>query len=307
MNIIFHFQDQPLNLEIELLDNPAVRSWANHFKEGYQAGSFLQERLDFYPGFDFRQLTDLLTICQQNIQKLKEHGYEYTGPLPIDCTLIDRNFTNCLHRFFTHTSKAVSLFYANYRTSNNEHEIESYLNSLLHSINTAVHNIESWLPSVPNLGKIDLNEVYISADINGGEYYKDKTWWSIQEQFRNYHSAAHADVILGDEILGKTILRSYLDGDNPNDWDTSGHYANAGSLQILTTTNRQMIYQSEDFISWLKKHKLNPSDVYYDFPIGNIVNKQNLNIIKNKMMQMRDPNPAVPAAYVPVTYSFSIV
>jgi hypothetical protein len=94
--------------------------------------------------------------------------------------------------------------------------------------------------------------------------------WCSLEDYQQYHSDQHYDVILSSEILGKTLLQSYLDQDDPSDWDTSGHYASAGSLQITYLPTRQTIYQSRSFQQWLQQHQVNPDQLRYDFPIGNI-------------------------------------
>ena len=80
-------------------------------------------------------------------------------------------------------------------------------------------------------------------------------------------------MILQSQILGKTILQSYLDQDNPNNWDTSGHYVSAGGIQICIDSTRQTIYQSQSFQNWLTKYRVNSAAVNYDYPLGNIRNK----------------------------------
>jgi hypothetical protein len=105
----------------------------------------------------------------------------------------------------------------------------------------------------------------------------------MDDAHRQYHSSQHASVIFGPQILGKSIIRSYLDGDNPNDWDTTGHYSNNGSLLIQVSDFRQRVYNSDSFKQWLAKWGMAPEQATYDYPVGTIQDQDLVQIIHKKL------------------------
>lgn len=268
---------EQIDLEIDLIKNPAVDSWVSHFSPKYITSAKFNCPRNIKT-LDQKHLASLLDICNSNLKKLTALGYSYNGPLAVDTCAIDRNFTNKLHRYFTHTIAYVSdQIWPN--LSREEHDtMRRYLSDILEQINIAVHEMELYLPTRKEC-LLQIEEVYINNEPNTFE----TSWWDLKKEWRCYHSKQHADVVLGSQIQGKTILRSYLDNDDPNDIDTSGHYCSAGALQILPTDTRYKIYTSEDFLSWLSQHNLQPDTVYYDFPIGNVKNKDTLQYLMEKI------------------------
>ena len=79
----------------------------------------------------------------------------------------------------------------------------------------------------------------------------------------------HADVILDTYILGKTLIESFLNQDNPVNWDTSGHVRTNGGCCFLMTDARNRIYKSQEFKNWLQEHNASMNNIYADFPLGN--------------------------------------
>jgi hypothetical protein len=137
---------------------------------------------------------------------------------------------------------------------------------MLDRLNNYVHELECYLlrgPTDMPVSQIEEIKLYQPA------HYNSNVWCSLTD-YQQYHSDQHYDIILGSEILGKTLLQSYLDQDDPRDWDTSGHYASAGGLQITYLPTRQTIYQSRSFQQWLQQHQVGPDQLRHDFPIGNI-------------------------------------
>jgi hypothetical protein len=268
MRIQFDFIQGPMSLEIELLDNPAVQEWAKRF-----VGTDLKLRSNFFDNLYVRawdpvyvqQCLDKLYV---DLEELASLGFPYNGVMPTCLDEITRTWTNHLHRYFTHTLWDV--------TEQFGYHAADRIKDLLHDVNIYVHEIEDHYPNeAEDLAVDGIPEIYLSSEPS----YKENIWWTIPDDYRQYHSKEYADVIMGSQIQGKTLLRNYLDGDNPNDRDTTGHWVAAGALRIMTTDARQRIYESAGFNNWLQRWGVESSAAYYDFPLGNIVNKNLLPLI----------------------------
>lgn len=291
MKIQFTFPNQQIDLHIQLIDNPTARQWADHFY-GYQAQANLQNFSTAMP-YD----AGIVKKCLDDINDLLDElaAFDYACHLPrvghIDH--IDRAFTNRLHRFFTHTQSLVTIIqWPDLRPFSQEQDARRVkLTDWLQQLNENIHTIERYMPPVHQFPD-SYQELYICAECGS-----DKEWWNIDENLRTYHSKQPADVILGSQILGKTLLRSYLDGDDPNDWDTSGHHTNNGCIQILFDQTRQEIYNSQDFKLWLRSHGVDPELAFYDFPIGNVIDKSVLLEI-SQQLKTKTASNLVPVEYV---------
>lgn len=280
MYITFEFSTESLTLDIELVDNPAIKSWTERvLKNSRSAHARLEDPFQRYtatPGL----LQEYLDKLRELLDTMESYGFPFTDvPFPKDVDSITREWTNKLHRYFTHTQRIID-FTNRQDWSAEQHDIyKKEIGIPLHDINEYVHLIEIYMP-LPIDYIADCNEIYISAQ----PAYDDPGWWQMEDTWRQHHSREHCDVIFGSQILGKTILRSYMDGDDPNDWDTTGHYSNNGALQIvLGPTLRETIYKSTDFNQWLEKHGRTVETSWYDFPVGNIRNREVIPELMEKM------------------------
>ena len=273
--ISFEFPDQTIDLRIQLINNPAVRSWAEHFLAtplkvtSHIVGNIIPHTVDI------DKMSALFDKCCAIIDQLAQHGYQYNISVVTDVHDVNRDWCNQVHRFFTHTQQTVNLSGMSKHNANE-------LTILLQELNDAIHNLEDFLP--PAIGytpDFNFDEIYCSDE----PAYNHPGWWQITDEFRQYHSSDPATVILGSQILGKTLLRSYLDGDDPRDWDTSGHYCSNGALLIQPTDFRSKVYCSNDFCAWLTRYNLTPDQVTYDFPIGHAVDPVELQSVYEKLNQ----------------------
>lgn len=266
MRLEFILPHTTIDLEIDLLDNPGVRHWADSFLNGYQTQATFHDHL-YVRQPDWDTVNSYYEQIKTDLKILEEKGIVYTGPEMVefypDKSDQIHNWLNHLHRFFTHNQSI-----CNDQTQNTKVNYK-ILSTALDDLNTQIHQIELYIsrgqPDMP-VSAIEEIKLYHNTEAGGSA-------WVNLEPFHEYHSAEYYDIILTSEILGKTIIQSYLDNDNPADWDTSGHYSSAGGLQVCIGPARQQIYNSESFKNWLARHNVSPTDVYYDFPIGSIKNK----------------------------------
>lgn len=291
MKISFQLPTETLILDVELINNPAVHSWADHF---------LQRNLPVVVqrSININQLSTLAwsSTAKEKFSRMQELfpilnniGFTFDYQHPNLVEEVTRDYLNKVHRFFTKYQKYVNL---NKRDVADPTEITNYLQEL----NYLVHDLETFLdieaaPLLSDDFKQNWNELVLLHDTA----YDDENWWFMEDNFREYHSSDFANLIFGPQILGKTLLQSFLDQDNPNDWDTSGHYSNNGYLILMNKPYRQEIYNSDVFKNWLASHGVTPSQMYYDFPIGNVTNKEDLNRLFNFMYSTR--KDGFPAQY----------
>ena len=265
MLINFCFPNQTVSLEIELLDNPAVKSWSEHFLHNSMSSKgFAASEWHVWP-FDTHAVKNLLEQASTLVNRLGPYGFVYGQPIPQQAEQVDRDFTNSLHRFFTHSQRIV------HNMTVEQRDQQYLLTEWLMKVNDCVHAIERYLPTAAP--KWPLHEISVYQ----AHTYDAPGWWFMQHDWRQYHTGQHHDVILGPEILGKTVLKSYIDGDNPNDWDTTGHYSNHGSLVIQAgPTVRHDVYRSLEFNQWLERWGITYDTAWFDFPIGNVKDQSQL-------------------------------
>lgn len=257
MILEFVFPTNSIEVQVNLLDNPGVDAWANKFLNcNYTTSAWSHDHL-WVHHMNTEKFNHAVAECCRLIQQLSHYGILYLGP---EINNVDHYTLNHLHRFFTHNQQK-----CNNQEFENNFDYDSVM-SMLNSLNVHVHDLECYIPRGPDDIVVDQIE---EIKLYHATPYGTDSWINLME-YSQYHSDQHHDIILSSEILGKTLLQSYLDQDDPTDWDTSGHYGSAGGLQITYLPTRQQIYQSSSFHKWLQQYDADPDDLKYDFPIGNI-------------------------------------
>jgi hypothetical protein len=284
MIISLEFPDETIDLQVELVDNPAIHSWADHFlSRPFEVRSHVITNTTPHK-FDETKVSELYSKCVSNMNRIGELGHTFEGHMPGTIKDLTRDWCNQAHRFFTHTQKFVNTMSRPELSLEEYTEVQRTLTDRLQELNDDIHLIEDYLAPLP-AAPIDFSadEIYCSDFPT----YDAPGWWQIEPEWRSYHTAEHATVIFGPQILGKAVLRSYLDGDNPNDWDTTGHYCNGGALLIQVSDFRNRVYTSEPFQSWLQQHGVESPT--YDFPVGTIADLAMVNRVYEKLKNTRGP------------------
>ena len=257
MILEFIFPNDRIEVVVDLLDNPGVQAWADKFLNCNYTTSALSHDHLWIHHMDLAKFNHAAAECGSLINQLAQHGVVYAGP---DISIVDHHTLNHVHRFFTHTQRQ-----CNIREFGNNFDYESVM-IMLDGLNNYVHELECYLPRGPaDMPVSQIEEIKLYHPTQ----YGTSDWVDLSAHSQ-CHSDQHYDIILSSEVLGKTLLQSYLDQDDPTDWDTSGHYVSAGGLQITYQPTRQQIYQSASFARWLDQYHASSADLKYDFPIGNI-------------------------------------
>lgn len=202
----------------------------------------------------------LFDQIKELLHELSDTEFKYTGVMPAQHQDIDRNFLNLVHRHFTHSCQR--LWSGALRFANNQEQY--HLNETLLTLNNCIHNLEHLIPTnTQKKWQTQGQEILICPVGNnlGFDIFP----------YAFCHSRDHYDLILDPYILGKTLMQSFLDEDDPSDWDTAGHARTAGGCMFVLDDHRQLVYQSQDFVDWLAKSGLNYYNTRADFPLGNLV------------------------------------
>lgn len=149
------------------------------------------------------------------------------------------------------------------------------LNQRVHDINTGVHKLEVFRTH-PNLplrqkykGKV-IAIVFTNANTKQGDY--DTSIWT-ENQIRNCNfdhtkEDTNHNVWLNEDILGKDLIRCFLDGDDPNNKDITGNTFFTPSIMIDVNKVYHNVLMSKEFNEW--HNRLCPNKNLNRWPIGNI-------------------------------------
>ena len=275
MKIIFDINRELVVLEVDLLDNTFTQKWKEIFVPEFNFEANIIHEIKKFTRHNYDVCDQQLAEVHKSLYILEKHNLVYNGYVPEKFSQCTQPILNNLHRFFTHTTDF------NHKTNwgcSNFNQIAECLDS----INECVHNIEIYLDT-------PIKQMYKETNIEHEELIITKPGCEqtdrrlvLSNTDRSYHTVEHFDVILSSEILGKSVYRSYIDQDDPTDWDTSGHYATTGGLHILfNPKSRQRVYESKHFKRWCKHHRV--KFPMCDFPLGTVKNKKDLIYVVEKL------------------------
>lgn len=249
------------DIYIRLFNRSAVVRWFNYFK--HVNPSYRQISYRDLDKEHAKTTEQDWQIILDSVNVLKSQGFKFETQLPKQ---YDSNqpLLNELHRFFT--SNLIS---------NPTHE------KYLKDINSAVHRLEF------NTYTFNRNYVKTTFTVNMLEYvpFPSVYWLEFdqEEQNENYRFECYNEenlVILNKSILGKSILNSFLDEDDPTEFDCTGIKGSRGGFTIDLNNDRRKLYNGPIFKDWCKKYGLS-DHLPLEFPIGYVENSKCLNLIKN--------------------------
>lgn len=262
LKIDIEFTNSKESLLFDLLDNPGVHAWANHCKKISPGRLATMQSVAPAPPDLLMDYSDLWTQ-----QQLVQNSLAVTTlPMPMPVTAreqITQEHLNVWHRWFTHHTNIIDNQIDNQELATEYH--------WLHELNQIVHKLENsireWPKEQLGICGYDLN-LQPKIDKHGfGASMIDLA------PHRQYHSWESADLILDQAVHGKTTMQSFIDNDDPKNWDTTGHHISWGGFKLVSTHYRQAIYQGDLFRQWMNSNDVTHQDLWGDYPLGNIANR----------------------------------
>lgn len=279
-------------IEISLVEDPAIRRWFDYFKK------INDQELNYYSQISDCYIVDLskkreepspilngqinqswkeIKIALDQMSKL---GYELPFKIPKKFNF-NQLTLNRLHRLFTYNAmwldnkdRSPNPFDRNFKLKNLTWE-EWF--RIIDTININVHKLDPL--TYKNKNRRLVQQKYPLHYLNffpGNNDFKKFLKFDHRQSLFNYRYLETPNdeytVILDESILGKSIFRSFYDGDIPKKLDCTGRKGSFGGFFIDLNFNRKQLYRSKEFTDWLKKWNLDPTLVEYEFPIGKVIN-----------------------------------
>jgi len=279
-------------LDIQLIDNQFVNDWANHIIT-----------LDLLP----TEHTSLACPSQGNEkifnQKLKEllKGLNkipkiLNTSIPIEfktqLDLYDYNDIygtqhqmNIIHRWVVSTSHGVKYTIDNcdaILTVKKDPSILAY-NGLIWQLNKLVHEVEQTY-NRPRYSKY-LSNLYWDQDFKFKNHVDSRFIWN--KKYDHLFTTKNHDMWLAKRILGKDYRESWLDNDNPTEFDVTNTDPNVGwAFELDPLNDTESFFKSTEFNDWLNMYDINNNDATLGrVPLGNIINKNDIsNIMLNNQI-----------------------
>jgi len=166
----------------------------------------------------------------------------------------DQDTLNQLHRYYTDSAVSV--------------EKDSELFELVSKVNYCVHELEEFT-SDRNTGYASDLWFHVAAHPIPMDCWIDlKTLHDENYKFFDYDY--DYTVRLDRSILGKCVLQSFQENDDPTAVDCTGRLGSFGGFFIDVNKNLKQVYQSESFVSWCSKHGKAVRDMPLEFVIGKV-------------------------------------
>lgn len=261
VDILFHFPTETKIITVDLFDNPGVRAWATHCVTLPSQRQIIYQHI---PGdIDTSVPYDLWPEYQRIEQSLI--STKHALPLLADSAdLVTQHHLNVWHRWFTEHTKTMDV--DNRHLTSDDQKVYD----LLHDLNQLVHKWENHLLEWPkkDLGKYGQGiAINLTPEKNA---QGSAPFIVLTDDQREYHSFDVADLILDQSVHGKTTLQSFIDNDDPNHWDTTGHWITHGGCKLVLNQWEQHVYDGKEFATWLDNNNTTKIQLKGNYPLGKI-------------------------------------
>jgi hypothetical protein len=277
------------HITIELKQHPTIEKWFKFFQ------NLTNQQPDYYRMFmseevsvqskSFVDANHHWQIILNSIEILRNANYRI--PFEVADKYDYKQATlNRLHRFFTYNCEWW------YRQSTEANPFDETFTppadwnfekwySVIGQINEAVHNLEVVTPTDTKMlyqdpvGRLMLPSWVINnpASITGEIIRTCYLPFDSYDQSFNYEPmdfSRGAPVTLNASILGKCMLQSYFEEDDPTARDASGREGSYGGFIIHLNRKREEIYRSEHFRQWAARHGRTVDSLPLEFQIGHV-------------------------------------
>jgi len=278
------------HISIQLKQHPTIEKWFKFFQtltnnqpDYYRM--FFSDEFRLLPGSDFIDYKTQWKIIQDSIDTMRSAGYTVPFDLPPEFDF-NQQTLNTLHRFFTYNcdwwyrqSIEPNPFDGKFRPPADWDFSKWY--SIIGQINEAVHSLEMCTQTDTKLlyrsnpAQFFLPTWVINnpASITGELIRTCYLPFDSYDQSFNYEPmdfSRGAPVTLNASILGKCMLQSYFEEDDPTARDASGREGSYGGYCIHLNRRREEIYRSEHFGQWAARHGRTVDSMPLEFQIGHV-------------------------------------
>lgn len=255
-------------LEIEVSDSTFAQQWFSYAQALTRDNFYLTRAWPMTPDVDLRNAgkayIDLVRAVDYVSTNIPDFDWTETKHA-LSQVLLDKNQQHCntIHRAFTFMTLQGHLkkFYT------------PELDKQVHVINSAVHELES----LYTYQKLDTRQRFngrvqqVLFTDAGNMEGKDFSVWNTAIPdwcFDHRTQDTNYNVWLNEDILGKDLVRCFLDNDDPNNPDITGNLFLTPSLYIDVDSVYSKVLQSPEFNEW--HQRLCPNKTLNRYPIGNV-------------------------------------
>ena len=298
----------PGTIHIELLDNPFVKKWTEHFSnmlEKFEVNYGAETQPVFNPSKTNQEILTDLENLRNTIIKLQDMGTNFPcNPWKVtyEKIFIDHDvgqqILNEIHRYFTTGERTYTGWDRNIGkhglthwsddfesefTINKNNKNEFYKQLLL--INDYVHELDQSLMTTRKLIDRDKQIVNLQFKFTGGIFA------DIREEDYMYASDNEEyDVWVGNDILGKDYIEAFYDHDDPSQWDVTCINGHTGRVNINVASqwfekesidnSLQKLVKKKHFQDWLKEYNVEYVPQMCGIPLGKVTSGKEFAIRK---------------------------
>jgi hypothetical protein len=273
-------------------------TWFNFFKDrkncNHYDPNFVRKSLFTYIDRSNTEYSAHLEIywssIKENTEYLKSQNFKLPYELPDEFNY-SQELLNTIHRVFTYSSSWALSKCNNDMSGNTPLSCPDILNpfdesftptdlskffTAINNLNVAVHELETFCTTVNKnmVLRVKNKNNNIVVDVRNSHEYTNNGWiyfGNTLDEFQKSYSNNYPNVILTEEIQGKSYLRAFADNDDPTQLDVTGRYGSYGGFLIDIYQHRKQIYESEEFNNWLEGHGLKKENLPLEHPLGQVI------------------------------------
>jgi hypothetical protein len=286
-----------MKIKLNLLDGHYIiievfeenRVWFNYFQERNQFKEY-NTKIEIKKICYLKDTYDhnAWNAIVENTEYLKLQNFKLPYELP-NTFNHDQELLNIIHRFFTYNSLWVLGSCALDMTGNTPmlnsgpnpfdssftpSDLKTFLTTIS-NLNVAVHKLEISCMTTNKQHVLDIIKNNIICQVTIENYgYTSNGWLGVDHLFdeeQKLYSNSYPNVIMSEEIQGKSYLRAFIDNDDPTKLDVTGRLGSYGGFIIDNNNDRKTIYESIEFNEWLDRYGLKKENLPLEWPLGQVI------------------------------------
>lgn len=266
-------------LTIELANTPFAKQWGAYARNLTKDNFYVTRPWSMMQNENLERAKTAHDNLVECIDYVSKHITDYNWCKTKDAVsavMQDRQQKHCntIHRAFTFMvlKGHLSTFYT------------QELDKQVHIINSAIHELESFYTYQQLETRKQFNgqvQQVLFTDAGNMED-KDFSMWNtpITETFDHNTQDINYDVWLNEDILGKDLVRCFLDNDDPNNPDITGNLFLTPSLYVDIDRIYSKVLNSSEFNEW--HQRLCPNKTLDRYPIGNVIKRNGVQVNLNE-------------------------